>query len=398
MILKPKTYNLKPAPCVYLDHAATTPLDPTVATAMEPYSAGIFANASSTHSAGCAAATAVERARKQVARFLGCQSAEAIFTSGATEANNLALFGVVQPLLDAGQKPHLIISAIEHPSVAEPAAALVLRGATLSTVSASRAGYVSVSKIIAAVRPQTALISLQLVNGEIGAIQPVADVARLLVKLNKRRRAANLPAVLLHTDAVQAAPWLNCNVRRLGVDLLSLSSHKIYGPKGSGCLYVRTGIELQPLLFGGGQEGGRRSGTINVSGVVGLGAAVALLGTPAQARCRRQIALLRAATSRQLRALGFLVTGIPSRTSPGHLYLRRPGLSADVILTALDLAGIAVSAGTACAAGATVASPTLLGMGWTPAASAEGFRVTLGRNSTSADTEALIAALRRLVS
>jgi cysteine desulfurase len=365
---------------------------------MEPYSAGIFANASSTHSAGCAAATAVERARKQVARFLGCQSAEVIFTSGATEANNLALLGVVQPLLDAGQKPHLIISAIEHPSVAEPAAALVRRGATLSTVSASRAGYVSARRIIAAVRPQTALISLQLVNGETGAIQPVAAVARLLGQLNQKRRAAHLPVVLLHTDAVQAAPWLNCNVRRSGVDLLSLSSHKIYGPKGSGCLYVRTGIELQPLLFGGGQEGGRRSGTINVSGVVGLGAAVALLSTPAHARCRRHITLLRAAAARQLRALGFLITGIPSHTSPGHLHLRRPGLPADVVLTALDLAGIAVSAGTACAAGATVASPTLLGMRWMPAVSTEGFRVTFGRGNTMTDVDALVAVLRRLVS
>ena len=365
---------------------------------MEPYLVGTFANPSSMHSAGRAAAAGVERARKQVARFLSCRPEEVVFTSGATEANNLALFGVTQPLLDAGQQPHLIISAIEHPSVVEPAAALVRRGATLSTVSASRAGYVSARRVIAAVRPQTVLISLQLVNGETGAIQPVATVARLLVRLNKRRNAAHLPTVLLHTDAVQAAPWLNCNARHLGVDLLSLSSHKLYGPKGSGCLYVRTGVELQPLLFGGGQEGGQRSGTVNVPGVMGLGAAVALLSTPAQARRRRHVTLLRAAAARQLRALGFLVTGIPNRISPGHLHLRRPGLPADVVLTALDLTGIAVSAGTACAAGATVASPTLLGMGWTTAASTEGFRVTLGRGSTMKDVDALVAALSRLVS
>ncbi len=372
----------------YLDYAAATPLDPAVASAMQPYQSGVFANPSSSHAAGRGAAAAVERARSQVARFIRCGAAEVVFTSGATEANNLALLGIAPR--------HLVVSAIEHPSVAEPAAELGRRGSGVTTVAASRSGYVSAAKIVAAIRPQTGLVSLQYVNGETGAVQPVAEVAKLIAKVNRRRQRGKLPPVLLHTDAVQAAPWLSCDVRRLGVDLLSLSAHKVYGPKGVGCLFVRSGVQLRPLLLGGGQEGGRRAGTVNVAGVVGMGAAVALLGTPAHARMRRAVAALRASALRQLRPLGYIATGVPSRTAPGHLHLRRPGLPADVALSALDLAGIAASAGTACAAGATLASPALRGMGWSSDEAAEAFRITLGRGTTADDVAALVAVLRRL--
>ncbi len=355
---------------------------------MQPYMTDVFANPSSGHAAGRDAAAAVARARGQVARFLGCRPAEVTFTSGATEANNTALRGFALR--------HMITTAIEHPSVAEPAAELGCRGCGVTAVPASRSGYVSAAKVVSAIRPETGLVSVQYVNGETGAVQPVAEVAELIARINRRRVKGKLPPVLLHTDAVQAAPWLPCDVRKLGVDLLSLSAHKVHGPKGVGCLYVRSGVRLKPLLLGGGQEGGRRAGTVNVAGVVGFGAAVALLGTPAHARMRRALAALRASALRQLRPLGYIATGVPGRTAPGHLHLRRSGLPADVALSALDLAGIAASAGTACAAGATLASPALLGMGWSKAAATEAFRITLGRGSSADDVAALVAALRRL--
>ena len=355
---------------------------------MAPYLAGDFANPSSAHAAGRAAAEAVERSRGQIAKFLGCRLAEVVFTSGATEANNLALLGLAPR--------HLVVSATEHPSVAEVAAELQRRGSAVTFVRASKSGYVSAARVAAAVRPDTGLVSLQLVNGETGAIQPVAQVARLLARINRRRRAAGQPPVTLHTDAVQAAPWLPCKVRSLGVDLLSLSAHKIYGPKGVGCLFVRSGVPLRPLLLGGGQEGGLRAGTVNVPGVVGFGAAVASLGTAAHARQRRRVAALRGAAARQLRRWGYIPTGVVSRTAPGHLHLRRPGTPADVVLAALDLAGVAASAGTACAAGATVASPTLLGMGWKQREAVEAFRVTFGRGSSADDVAVLAGVLAEL--
>lgn len=375
-------------PQIYLDYAASTPLDPAVARAMQPYLSETFANPSSSHAPGRDAASAVERARVQVAQFLRCRPDEIVFTSGATEANNLALLGVAPR--------HLVVSAIEHPSVAEPAAELCRHGWGVTTVVASRSGYVSATRIASAIRPETGLVSLQCVNGETGAVQPVAEVAKLIVRVNRRRQEGKLPPVLLHTDAVQAAPWLSCDVAALGVDLLSLSGHKVHGPKGVGCLFIRSGVKLQPLLLGGGQEGGRRAGTVNVAGVVGFGAAVALLCKPAHVRRRKSVEALRDSAARQLRRLGYRVTGAAGRTAPGHLHLRKPGLPADVALAALDQAGIAASAGTACAAGATVASPVLRGMGWPPRAAAEAFRVTFGRGSSEEDVAALAAVLRRL--
>lgn len=375
-------------PVVYLDYAAATPVDERVAAAMLPYQSDLFANPSSFHAAGRAAAAAVERARRQVAGFLGCQPGEVVFTSGATEANSLAMLG-------AGHG-HVVASAIEHPSVAEAAAELERRGCAVSYVRASAAGYVAARDVLAAVRPNTSLVTLQYVNGETGAVQPLRQVGQAISRLNLRRRRRGLAPVLLHTDAVQAAPWVTCDVRSLGVDMLSLSAHKVYGPKGVGCLYVRTGVELRPQLHGGGQEHGLRPGTVNVPSVVGMGAAVALLGTAGQARDRLRVAALRRWAARQLRPLGYRVTTGTGKVAPGHLHLRRPGLPADVALAALDLAGIAASAGTACAAGASQPSPALLGMGWTPVRAAEAFRITFGRGSTQQDAAALVATLRRL--
>jgi len=359
---------------VYLDHNATTPLEPAARAAMLPFLGGEFGNPSSAHRLGSAARCAVEEARAQVAELLGAEPRQIVFTSGGTEANNLALAGV---------QGRVLASPIEHSSVLEPLRARAAAGALrLELLPVDGAGRVEPAALEAALAGETALVSVAWANNEIGTVQPLAAIADLC-----RRRG-----VPLHSDAVQAAGKVEIDAR---ADLLSLSAHKLGGPKGVGALCLRPGARLAPLLLGGSQERGRRAGTENVAGIVGFGAACALAG-------RR---LARAAAIEALREeLWARLADLPgiARNSPRHdclpntLNLGLRGRAGDALVAALDLAGVAVSTGSACAAGASEPSHVLLALGRSPAEARDAIRFSLGPETTADDVARAAAALRAI--
>jgi cysteine desulfurase len=374
-----------PARRTYLDYNATSPLDPRVLEAMRPWLEGRFGNPSSIHWAGREARAAVDRARGQVAKLLGAAPSEVVFTSGGTEADNLALWGVVRAA--QASTPHLVVSAIEHPAVIGAAAALEEDGVAVSRVGVGREGVVDPDRLEAALRPETLLVSVMLAQNETGAVQPVAEIARRC-----RERG-----ILVHTDAVQAAGRLPLPVAGLGVDLLSLSGHKMGAPQGVGALYVRRGVRLSPLHQGGAQERGRRSGTENVAGIVGLGAA-ADLAVAELALVPARVGALRDRLERELlAAIPDIHVNSPGDRLCNTLSLIINGVEGEALLLNLDLEGIAASSGSACSSGTMKPSPVLLAMGLTPQEAHGSLRLSLGRESAEADVEAVVAALPPIV-
>ena len=261
---------------IYLDNAATTPVDPGVLKTMWPYFGRYYGNASSLHGAGLKAKAAVAEAQVKIAGFWGCRPDEVYFTSGATESDNLAILGLIGGLKRYGGKKHIITSQIEHDAVLEPCRQLAKnKVAEVTFLPVNKSGLVETKFLLKAIKPETALVSLMYVNNEIGTIQPIAEIGRLIERENKNRKKEN--KIYFHVDATQAPSYLDCDVSKLKVDALSVSAHKIYGPKGVGALYLKQGTPLEPLIFGGHQQRNVRSGTYNVSGIVGLGQAVELL-------------------------------------------------------------------------------------------------------------------------
>ena len=369
---------------VYLDHAATTPLDPRVRHAMEPYLDGVFGNPSSLHWAGRQAHDAVEAGRGEVAALLGARPAEIVFTASGTESDNLAVLGA----LGAMQGPrHVITSAFEHPAVLEPCRFLERQGVEVTYLPVSAEGIVAPEALAAALRPTTRLVSVMAANNVVGTVQPTAELAAL----------AHEAGALFHTDAVQAAGKLPLNVGRSPVDLLSLSAHKLHGPKGIGALYVRPGVELAPIVYGGGQERGLRSATENVAAIVGFGQAALL----ARAEMGEESARLVGLRERVLAAVtgeidnAYLI-GHPYQRLPGYLCFGFSGQEADAIrlLFALDDAGIAVSSGSACSAhNAGEPSYVLTAMGFDTIRARGSLRISMGRFTSDDDIDQLLTAL-----
>lgn len=371
---------------IYLDYAATTPVDPQVVEAMRPYWGDVFGNPSSAHAFGREARAAVDTARDTNARCLGARSDEVFFTSGGTESINLAIRGVVEA--SEHPTPHLITSAIEHHAVLDTCRYLERRGARLTVLPVDTNGLVDPEAVRGAITPQTALVSIMLANNEIGTLQPIVEIAAIC-------REAGVP---FHTDAVQAAGAIPVDVRDLGVDLLSLSAHKFYGPKGMGVLYARRGTRWQPLFRGGGQERGHRPGTENVAGIVGtataLEQAVGLLSTEAE-----RIRALRD------RLIVGVQSSVPRCRLNGHPLLRLPnnahfsveGVESEALLVNLDLHGIAASGGSACLSGAIEPSHVLQAVG-VPAEAARGsVRFSLGRGNTTEEIDCVIALFAETV-
>jgi cysteine desulfurase len=369
---------------VYLDHAATTPLDPRVRHAMEPFLEGVFGNPSSLHWAGRKAHEAVEAGRSEVAGLIGAHPAEIVFTGSGTESDNLAILGAVTAM--RGPK-HVITSAFEHPAVLEPCRFLERQGVEVTYLAVGSDGIVRPEALAAALRPTTRLVSVMAANNVVGTVQPIAELATI----------AREAGALFHTDAVQAAGKLPLNVERLPIDLLSFSAHKLHGPKGVGALYVRAGVELAPLVYGGGQERGLRSATENVAGIIGFGQAALLARAEMGEESARLVGL-------RERVLAAVTEQIENAYLIGHRYQRLPGYlcfgfsgqEADAIrlLFELDDAGIAVSSGSACSAhNAGEPSYVLTAMGFDTIRARGSLRVTMGRFTSDDDIDHLLAAL-----
>jgi cysteine desulfurase len=357
---------------VYLDHNATTPLDPRVLDAMLPFLRDDYGNPSSLHWLGQRARGAVEEARARVAQLVAAEPAEIVFTSGGSESDNAALRGVA-----ARARPPragIACTSIEHHAVLNTAKALGSEGRTVAIVRVGEGGAVDLEDLGASVGETTALLSVMLANNETGVLQPVAEATRL----------AHGRGALVHCDAVQAAGKVVVDVRALDVDLLTLSAHKIYGPKGVGCLYVRRGTPLAALVRGGGQERNRRAGTENVAGIVGFGTAAVLAGESLRSDAVRVAALRDQLEARLLAIPGAERNGDGPR-APNTTNVSFGGLDAETLLIALDLEGVAVSTGAACAAGGIEPSHVLRAMGLPPERVQSSLRFSLGRTTTQSD-------------
>lgn len=396
---------------IYLDYSATTPMDKRVLSAMMPYFKDKFGNPSSIHGFGQEAIAGVDKAREQVAEFLNCDPGEVIFTSGATEADNLAIKGVIKALKSDGvKKPHIITSSIEHPAVLEPCRELEKEGVEVTYLPVNSSGVVDVDKFKESIKENTVLVSVMYVNSEVGSIQPIREIGKIINKLNERKlkdwknakpaiRGDKPLPVYFHVDATQAVNFLNCDVRRNYVDLLSMSGHKIYGPKGVGALYVKSGTPIKPLQLGGRQENNLRSGTYNVPGIAGLGRAVELLDEKAVENNNRKIAGLRdMLISGIMENIPDVVLNTDAKNAvPSHANFSFLGVEGESILISLDLEGIAVSTGSACASGKLDPSHVLLAMGIKPEAAHSSVRFSLGKTTTEREIKKTVKVLPPII-
>jgi cysteine desulfurase len=378
---------------LYFDHNATTPVAPEVLEAMLPYLREEYGNASSIHRFGQSARAGVERARGQLAALLNAEPSEIVFTAGGTEADNMAVLGAVRA--NPKQQKHVITSAFEHPAVLFSCKALEKEGVAVTYLRPSAEGFIDAEEVRRALRPETVLITVMHANNEVGTVQPVEEIAEI----------AREAGVVFHTDAVQSTGKIPIDVKKMGVDLYSLSAHKIYGPKGVGALYIRKGVALQPVLFGGHGEHDPRPGTENVPGIVGLGAAAQLAGEILPAEMVRLAEMrdrLENAAIARLDAVQ--VNGVRGGMRDGR-FLRVPNttnlhfdyVEGESLVIALDLKGVACSLGAACASGTVNPSHVLLAIGLSPQRASGSLRISLGRQNTAADVDALIEALVSVV-
>jgi len=374
-------------PKIYLDYASTTPVDPEVIAAMIPYFQGHFGNASSPHAYGRDAHQALEESRECLARLIGAQSREIIFTSGATEANNHALLGTARVHKDKGK--HIIISAVEHHSVLEPAEYLRKNeGFEVTVVGVDQHGLVDPREIAGAIREDTVLVAVMCASNEIGTVQPITEIGAITQKHK----------VLFLVDAVQAVGHIPIDVNELKADLLSLSAHKFYGPKGIGALFIRGETDIAPFLLGGDQEGGRRASTQNVCGAVGLAKALEMCGQWMKREAVNQTKLRNRLLSEVPRLIsGVKVNGHKTHRLPNNAHFAFEHIQGESLLMGLDQSGIAVSMGSACTAGAMEPSHVLRAIGLPDELAMGALRVTLGRWTTTEQIDYFLEQLPALV-
>ncbi|MDD4272066.1 MAG: cysteine desulfurase family protein [Patescibacteria group bacterium] len=386
---------------IYFDHSATTPVDKAVLKAMMPYFSKIYGNPSSLHNFGQAALAAVNQAREKTAEFLNCEPSEVIFTSGATEADNLAIFGVVGALEKNGygEKPHIITSAIEHPAVLEPFHQLEIRGFGVTYLPVEKNGVINLKTFRKAIKDNTVFVSIMYVNSEVGSIQPIKAMGEIIKEVNlARAKSDNKNKIYFHTDAVQALNFLNCDVKYLGVDLLSLSGHKIYGPKGVGALFIKRGTPTRGVQLGGHHEKNLRSGTLNVAGIVGLGAAIKICAKDKKKNNKKIIQLRDKFIAEVKRLIPKVIinTDIKNAT-PSHANISFIGAEGEAILVALDLEGVAVSTGSACASASLKASPVLTAMGIPDEIAHSTIRFTFGKDNNAMEIKTALKILPPLI-
>ncbi len=387
---------------IYLDHAATTPLDPRVLEVMQPAFADTFGNPSSFHTVGLRAKELVAEARASVARLLHVREDEILFTSGGTEGDNMVVVGIpraarVQIRQQCGEeaKPHVIASAIEHHAVLEPLLSLQKSGEIeLTIVPVDREGLVDVEAIKKALQPNTVLVSLMLANNEIGTIQPVADVGRMLLAWRKERKTA-FP--YFHSDACQAAEFLDLNVEPLHVDALVINGSKMYGPKGVGVLFLRRGVKLEPLVRGGGQERGLRAGTEHVPGIIGLAKAFELAQAEREDECVRLTVLRDRLVDGLLQIPKSRLNGHPTLRLPNSANISFLDIEGEAAVLYLDAEGIMASTGSACASASLDPSHVILATGLSYEAAHGSLRFTLGHSTTQEDVDRVIEVMPGIV-
>lgn len=368
---------------VYLDYAATAPADPIVVKAMEPFFFEYFGNASSPHSFGQIARKAMEDAREQLAQLINAPAAEIVFTSGATEANNQAIFGVAEKLESKGR--HLIVSAIEHHSVLEPVEWLQRKGYRVTYVPVDAYGRVDPERVRDAITDETVLIAVMMASNEIGTIQRTEDIGTI----------ANEHGIPFLVDAVQAIGHIPVDVQKLQCDLLSMSAHKFYGPKGVGALYIRKGTPMVKYLFGGDQERERRASTQNVAGIVGMGKAVELCQMHMDSEVAQQTRLRRRIHETVLRDIpGSRLNGDPDNRLPNNAHFSFEGVEGESLLMSLDMSGIATSMGSACTSGALEPSHVLRAIGLSDDLALGSLRITIGRWTTEAEVDYFLDQLK----
>lgn len=373
---------------IYLDHTATTPLDERVFEAMRPYFSEMFGNASSIHAFGREAKAALEKARETVAKAIGAQTGEIFFTSGGTESDNFAIRGVALAARKKG-KTHIITSAAEHHAVLEPCEKLREEGFDVTVLPVDSTGLISPDQVAESITEKTCLVSIMHANNEVGTIYPVKEIAAV----------AHRRGVFVHTDAVQSLGKIPVDVRDLDADLMTISAHKLYGPKGIGALYVRKGTEIEPILHGGGQERGKRPGTENVPLAVGFAKAVELAVQERDAEMQRLAGLRRQLESRiRSEFPAAIVNGHPSHCLPHILNISfdssKLNIDGDVLVLNMDLQGVAVTSGSACTSGSMQPSHVLLAMGRDVKTAKATLRFAFGRSNTPDDVEEVVKRLR----
>jgi len=372
---------------VYLDNAATTPVDPRVLEAMLPHLGGGRGNPSSLHAPGAAAREAVEEARESVATLLGASPQEIVFTGGGTESDNLAVLGLARAA--SPEKRHVVVSRVEHAAVREAARRLEVEGFEVTRVGVDADGLVDAAEFAEALRPDTALAAVVWANNEVGTVEPVEELAGICAERG----------IPFHSDAVQAAGRLPLDVREARVSTLALSAHKLYGPQGVGALYVREGVAVEAILFGGGQERGLRSGTENVAGIVGLGEAARLAREEMEDRVRHEAALRDGILAGLAGLAGVRINGHPERRLSNNANLSVEGVEAESLVLFLDALGYAIGSGSACASGSSghKASPVLLAMGRDEREALSSVRITVGKDNTAGEVEGFLEAFSSAV-
>ncbi len=383
---------MAPQGFIYLDHAGTTPTDPSVVEAMLPYFTECYGNPSSIHTVGQEARFALDEARDRVAAVLNCRSREIVFTGGGTEADNEAIFGVATALQESGK--HVVTSSAEHHAVLHACQHLETLGFDVTYLPVDSYGMVQPESVYNAVTGKTTLVTIMYANNEIGTVNPIAEISQAI-----KRKAGELGrTVAFHTDAVQAAGFLDLDVKTLGVDLMSLSGHKIYGPKGTGILFIRRATPFLPLILGGGQERERRAGTENIPGIIGISVALEAAnrqrlehGVHCQALRDRIIDHITTHVPR------IRLNGHPSQRLPNNVNFSFEGVEGEPILLGLDMAGIAASSGSACSSGSLEPSHVLLALGQSAEVARGSLRITLGKYNSSEDVDYLLEKLPELI-
>lgn len=371
---------------VYFDHAATTPVHPDVLKAMLPYFGENFGNASSLHFMGQEAARAVEEAREKVAQLINCDPREIVFTGSGTEADNFALKGIAEKLKVRGN--HIITSSIEHHAIETTCRYLEKKGFKVTYLPVDKDGLVDPDDLNREITDQTILVSIMHANNEVGTIQPIKELAQV----------AREKGILFHTDAVQTVGSIPVDVRDLGVDLLSLSAHKFYGPKGVGALFIRKGVAIEPLIHGGGQERNLRAGTTNVPGIVGLGKAAELAKNELSLRMEHNLSLReRLIKGLEANLTDFVLTGHRKKRLPGNVSICVEYIEGESMLLLLSIEGFACSSGSACTSGSLEPSHVLLAMGIDPQLAQGSLRITLGRENTEEDVDRFLEVLPKVV-